>query len=208
MHSNELKEWVAQVFDGPSEPDVNRLIELDEFCAAATLRRLAEVFENAATLLAPYSDESIDQTFWNLSSDAFTGLTDQHIEWAVRRRFIESFDPLFREFFAARCRPALGHLSEEATGLNLSCYMWWDMMNLWYYQPDPLTRDACLASMRSILAIDHVACQESALHGLGHWHRGHPTEVEGVIDEYLQRNPALREELREYANSARTGHVQ
>jgi hypothetical protein len=81
--------------------------------------------------------------------------------------------------------------------------MWLDLG--WYFIPD----SDMLAMLRSILAIDHVACQESALHGLGHWcKRGNDTsKVEAIIDDFLRRNPKARPELREYALRARTGMV-
>jgi hypothetical protein len=87
--------------------------------------------------------------------------------------------------------------------------MWWDF-DCWFAAPDPLPRNphdrAFLSSMQSILAIDHVACQESALHGLGHWHHAHPGAVETIIDGFLKtERPAA---LREYAQAARTGCVQ
>lgn len=63
--------------------------------------------------------------------------------------------------------------------------------------------------MRSILAIDHVACQESALHGLGHGHhREQAAAVERIVDEFLEREGNLRPELRKYAQAARIGCVQ
>jgi len=61
--------------------------------------------------------------------------------------------------------------------------------------------------MADILTIDRVACQESALHGLGHWQRRWPTEVARIIDEFLARNANARAELLAYARSARGGCV-
>jgi hypothetical protein len=205
----ELKEWADRIFGGPVVPDFQRLPELGQFCGPdlATLLRLAEIFEDAGALLGPYSDESLDQAFWDLSSEVFFGLIDESIGRAVRDRLVRSFETLFRKVFAVRCRPVLGHRQEGGSPLNSACYMWWDH-DCWRFAPDPRTMDSVfLASMRSILAIDHVACQESALHGLGHWHKHHPAAVEEIIDEFLGRSPRLREELREYANSARAGRV-
>jgi len=89
--------------------------------------------------------------------------------------------------------------------------MWWDF-NCWSPDPDPLTRNpndsAFLESMRSILTIDHVACQESALHGLGHWRHAHNATVESIIDEFLKKERNLSEPLRKYAGDARRGCVQ
>jgi hypothetical protein len=200
----EMVEWIDRVFGGPTSPDVNRLIELDEFCGPdqTTLLRLTEVFEAGGTLLARYSDESLNQAFWDLSSNVLFALGDKSIEWALRHRLIGSFETLFREFFAVRCMPALGHLDEAGSPLNSACYMWWDF-DCWYSTPG----SALVASMQSILAIDHAACQESALHGLGHWyHRGHSAAVQSIIDEFLE-SEHLRVELREYAHSARAGYV-
>jgi len=210
-----MKEWMNRLFSEPTTDDFSEptLVELDEFSKpdAATLVRLTEVFENPAALLAPYPDGSVDRAFWDLlGGDVMVAVQRESIEWAIRLRFIRSFETLFRELFAVRCQPVLGHVSEEGSPLNSSCYMWWDF-DCWTAWPARLTRNpldsAFLASMRSILAIDHVACQESALHGLGHWHREHPEEVESIIDEFIKRESDLRKELREYADRARSGHV-
>ncbi len=61
--------------------------------------------------------------------------------------------------------------------------------------------------MQRVLALDALACQESALHGLGHWHLRYPAEVEGAIDAFLERRPQLDPRLRQYAFSARRGCV-
>jgi len=200
-----MEDWINRLFGGCISPSVERLIELDKFCGpnAHTLGRLADVFENGAVLLAPYSDQTLNRAFWDLGSNVFFALGDKSIEWALRKRLINSFEILFREVFAIRCMPALGHLDELGGPLNSACYMWWDF-DCWYSTP----ASALLRVMRAILTINHVACQESALHGLGHWlHRQHAGEVESIIDEFLAHNPHLRIELREYAKSARTGCV-
>ena len=61
--------------------------------------------------------------------------------------------------------------------------------------------------MAEILALDSLACQESALHGLGHWQHAYPEEVQQIIDRFLNANKNLRPELAAYARSARTGCV-
>src|SRR4051812_23973794 len=202
----ELKEWIDRVFGEPPEFDVDEIHGADE----ATLVRLTEVFEDPATLLAGYSDEVLKQVLWALGNRELNAVHDPAIEWAVRDRFIRSFEILFREFFAVRCQAVLGHDSEEGNPLNTVCYMWWDL-DCWRPGLYPVTQNrmdsAVLASMRSILAIDHVACQESALHGLGHWYWAHSTAVERIIDEFLEREPDLCEALRDYSADARCGCV-
>jgi hypothetical protein len=208
----ELAEWVDRIFGQASPSDYEALVRRAAICGPdeATLRRLIEVFENPATALKPYSDAVLNQALWDLSSEAFPAVRDLAVAWALRNRFIRSVETLFREFFAARCAPTLGHLSEGCTALNSTCYMWWDF-DCWQAAPGPLTRDPCasamLACMRSILAIDHIACKESALHGLGHWHTAQGSAVESIIDEFLKNERGLPEPLREYAINARRGYV-
>jgi hypothetical protein len=207
----ELTEWVDRVF-GQAEPSDYNPMRLDGLCEPdqATVLKLIEVFENPAAILKPYSDQVLNRAFWDLSSDVFRVVYEMAIDWAVRLRFIRSFETLFRDLFAVRCTPTLGHLSEDGSRLNTVCYMWWDF-DCWSPMPDPLTRNpfdsAFLASMRSILAIDHVACQESALHGLGHWYPAHSAEVESIIDEFVKSQRHLPEGLSQYASSARRGYV-
>ena len=62
--------------------------------------------------------------------------------------------------------------------------------------------------MRHTLALPHDACRESALHGLGHWHRASPAETADIIDGFLARNEGIRDELRRYALAARCGCIQ
>jgi len=61
--------------------------------------------------------------------------------------------------------------------------------------------------MTNALALDSIACQESALHGLGHWHGAYPDEVEAIVDRFLAAHPTSRPELLTYARSARSGCV-
>ena len=188
---------------GGSHKRGDRRVKLHEFCAPdeRTFQRLAEVFENSAVLLADYSDGTLNQAFWDLGSNVWWALGEDSIPWNLRQRVIISFASLFRDLFANRCSPVLrGHGSP----LNSACYMWWDF-DCWR---STLT-SALLPVMRSILAIDHIACQESSLHGLGHWyHRQQREAVERIIDEYLEREPHIPAELRKYAYWARQGCVQ
>jgi hypothetical protein len=129
-----LKKWADQVFGAvvlpePSEAETfARIDRIDETCPPdrTTILRLIEVFEHAGSVLAPYSDESLDRGFWDLGGCALGALRDEEIEWPLRRRLIRSFEILFREIFAVRCQPVLGHRSEEGSPLNSACYMWWD----------------------------------------------------------------------------------
>ena len=186
--NEERKLWLDRLFGETDKEGVDRLMELDEFCAPdnTTFQRLAEVFETPAGSLARYSDERTAQALWDLSSNVFCDLGRPPGDWDLHIRVFKSFGVLFREFFAVRWEPALGHM-DEGGALNGICYMWWDLG--WYFIPDP----DMLAMLRSILAIDHVACQESALHGLGHWcKRGNDTSKQSsTISSGGIQKPAL-----------------
>jgi hypothetical protein len=199
----EMRAWLDRLFGETDKDGVDRLVELDEFCPPddTTFQRLAEVFESPVVSLAPYADHRIAQAFWDLSSNVL-----EKASWDRHMRLFNSIEVLFREFFAVRCKPALVTKDESSGPLNMLCYMWWDFDYCWHSVPD----SSMLRTLRSILAMDHVACQESALHGLGHWcefGKGQP-EVESIIDEFLQGQPNVRPGIREYALSARAGKVQ
>lgn len=205
-----LTEWVELVF-GQAIPGEYGVPRLEGICGPdqQTLDRLSQVFEDP-TLLQHYPDAVLDRAFWDVWDAAFRAVYDSAIDWRVRYRFIRSFDTLFRRFFAGRCAPVLNHLGEEGGPLNVSRYMWFDP-NCWLFLRHAKTPNPCdaamLASIRSILAIDHTACQEAALHGLGHRPSYQRAGVQEIIDRFLTANPGLTESLRSYALACRSGQV-
>jgi hypothetical protein len=64
-----------------------------------------------------------------------------------------------------------------------------------------------LTTMEHILGLSSLACQESALHGLGHWQRQHASEVGRIIDAFVLSQTELDPRLLAYANAARCGCV-
>lgn len=94
--------------------------------------------------------------------------------------------------------------------LNGVCYMWWDIIPF-YGKSGDARREVfdphCLDVMEMTLQLPSIACQESALHGLGHWEHAYPDRVKRVIDAFLKANPDVDPELREYALDARVGGV-
>jgi hypothetical protein len=88
--------------------------------------------------------------------------------------------------------------------------MWWDITPLGGYPDEPARKEmdhAILQVMDATLHLDSIACQESALHGLGHWHLHYPGQVEEIIQGFYQQNKILPEKLRTYALSALNGCV-
>jgi hypothetical protein len=138
-------------------------------------------------------------------------LDDPSVPLAARARCVRSCESLFRKLILPRCSSHLSHREEPGRSpLNAVCYMWWDVMPV-YGGPVLADRQAlylvALETMAKILKFDSLACQESALHGLGHWHRIFPQRIESLIDEFLWLHANARPELLTYARSARCGCV-
>jgi hypothetical protein len=123
---------------------------------------------------------------------------------------VQALSRLFADLFAPRCTPSLGHLSETGGPLNTVCYMWWDEFPAIALPDDPdraMLHGAALQVMAYSLQLPSMACQESALHGLGHWRRYDPQHVEGIVDAYIAADRFADPRLRSYAAAARCGCV-
>lgn len=216
-----FEEWGIFVFDHPV--DHSRLewfwdIDADwgDGPAALTVDFLTQAFESSKRVFEPYTDSQVNQGLWYLASNACSdhmlALMDAGVPWPARVRCIRSFEALYEACFARRrCTPHLSHLDEPGAGpLNSVCYMWWDIMPVAGQPADPARKDmdrAILQVMGAALQLDSIACQESALHGLEHWHLYYPNQVEEIIQGYLRRNKSLPESLQKYALSALSGCV-
>jgi hypothetical protein len=215
-----FEEWVIFVFDHPV--DDSRLewywdLDADwwDGPASLTVDYLTRAFENTLSVFAPYSDSQLNQGLWYLASNACSNhmfaLMDASVSWPARERCIRSFQSLYQDCFASRCTPHLSHLDEPGAGpLNSVCYMWWDILPVAGRPDDAAGKEldqAILQVMDAALRLDSIACQESALHGLGHWHLHYARQVEGIIQAFLQRNQTLAENLQKYASSALSGCV-
>ena len=225
-----FEQWVTYVFDHPvGGPDAS-LWHLDdddesEWWNASrqpevTVAYLTNLFENAASVLAPFSDAQVKEGLWFLLDSGYSAamfeLLNRGVALSERTRCISSIYTLFERFFAPRCASHLSHLdragkSTDEHPLNDVCYMWWDIAPVCGCSQglDRAELDAaCLEVMRMTLDLDSDACRESALHGLGHCYFEHPTQVKAIIDRFLDHHPDLRAELRAYAWAARAGRVQ
>ncbi len=221
-------EWLMYVFDHPVDdampawhfaPNADWWNELDD--PAITVCYLTQAFESIEIVAQPYTDAQLNQGLWFLLSNACSShmfaLMDENVPWQERERCIQSFSCVYERLFVPRCTPHLSHLlrgtpsdPQGVNPLNSACYMWWDIVPLGGKPDDTIghrLNHALLDVMERALALDSIACQESALHGLGHWCRYYPDTVTATIDAYLKRQPALPQELKTYALSARGGCV-
>ncbi len=211
--------WIAHCFDHPVEdPAWHFEIDALEWSAprAVTLAHLTRFFQSPSAVLGPYSDEQVDQGLWFIahagSSDFVFAIVDATAPVTDRVACVAAMAGLYDELFAPRCSPTLAQAPDDATpanALNSACYMWWDLLPLFPCPADPDRSAidlAALGVMRHALQMDSVACQESALHGLGHWASGYPAEVQAAIDAFLERGD-VHPAIRQYALDAREGHV-
>jgi hypothetical protein len=215
------EDWIGYVFDHAVpfndqawyfEPDADWWVPQPEQ-AIAYLTRL---FEHPEPLVEQFADSQIGQGLHYLLDNGAGSycrfLTDETVPIEARAACIESMSTLFARLFQPRCAPVLSHLDEPGgNALNNICYMWWDIMPIGAASPSPRSdpiHDGCLSEMQDMLQLPSPACQESALHGLGHWARAYPEFTARTIDAYLAANPKLRPELVRYAQSARSGCIQ
>ena len=225
-----FEQWITFVFDHPvsergkpawyhnidDDTEWWNLVDYPE----TTVDYLTSLFENASTILTPYSDAQLKQGFWflvdNSCSDHMFTLLNLSVPWPKRKRCLTSMFTLFEGFFAPRCSSHLSHLDTTETDtsmvspLNMVCYMWWDLLPI-YGKPEEPDRSefdaACLEVMRLTLDLDSDAGRESALHGLGHWKYAYPQKVQGIIDAWLEHHQEVSDELKIYALAARRGRV-
>lgn len=181
---------------------------------ATAVDYLTRLFTSSVRSLTWFSDAQIAQGLTYLLSTSASGdngwLYSRAVPTEARLACIGAIHPFFEELFAPRCVPVLGHLSEGGKSLNTCCYMWWDEFPCIALPDDPdqdLLHVAATDVMRRTLELDSPACQEAALHGLGHWARHRTAEVEAAIDAYLDDGREKRPELIAYARSARCGCV-
>jgi hypothetical protein len=194
------------------------------------IRFMTRLFEDPVPCVAPYSDEQIDQGLWFIFHDAnsrhICSLSDGRVSYALRLRCLRSIVALHERLLVPRCAEVLNQSRERepgATPLNSICYMLWDFVYkgtledpgewdlrkaIWRNRSsNPKFVAHMLEALQRVLAIPHKACQEAAVHGLGHVQGGHPGEASVIIDEYLSSNPSIDPRLREYALCARAGKI-
>jgi hypothetical protein len=183
--------------------------------AGDTIQFLARAFEGSAEVFKPYSDAQLNQGLWYIVSNACSNhmfaLTDSSVPGDARQRCVRAIHDLHEQCFAARCTSHLSHLDEPgASPLNSVCYMWWDLIPIRGQPNDPerteIDREV-LGVLKSTLQLNSIACRESALHGLGHWHLSYPKQVEGIISAFLENQSELRKELQTYAMNASSGCI-
>jgi hypothetical protein len=135
---------------------------------------------------------------------------DTSIDFSIRSNAIVSMQAVFRNLFANLSGEHGLYRTSGGSPLSYreTCYMWWDIFPRHGVprRSDMEETDTVICqTISSILEIDSLACQESALHGLGHWFSSRPDEVAETIKSFLPHAPVA---LKEYAIDAMQGRVQ
>jgi hypothetical protein len=217
--------WLTHVFD--HQPDaVNKwFYALDDSDwwnpfthPRETVTYVTRLFADPLDALAPYSDAQIGEGLWYIVSAGnsdmmfalFGSTSPPHLPpapWPKLEACLDAMVHFFEVVMAPRCGSRLGQqeaLDTYPPALNTTCYMWWDIMPITVREDDPdRFHDLLTGTMARILSIDSLPCQESALHGLGHWHTYAPARVEAAIAAYHTEHPVLRT----YAANAARGLV-
>jgi hypothetical protein len=188
---------------------------------AARAERIGRLFSDAGALLRPYSDEQVgygvDSLVFSAGGDIAV-LGDDRVPFALRAAGLRSIVTLFAEVFTPRL--AAGRLGYAAPwkqaqpGQSLHqlvyvCFMFWDIAPIMPGEDttrEDTTREV-IKVLEATLALDSPACQEAALHGLGHWHREAPDKAARIVRRWLQDHPHAPDELRAYAVQASAGRV-
>jgi len=175
---------------------------------------LTRLFANGSDVLQWFSDAQIAEGLTGLVNTMAVGdqpwMRDPVTPADERAAVWHAIAAFFRDVLAPRCAPVLGQNAKEGgPPINGVTYMWWESFPGFASPDDPeraLVDDAELACLAQILGLDSAACQEAALHGLGHWVRREP-RCAGIIDAYLESGTAALPELVTYAEAARCGCI-
>jgi hypothetical protein len=215
-------EWLKYVFDHPNERYESHWVFEEEYPqwdvdAATTAHFITQTYSDPKIWMRKYTLKQLAQGLaftWNpVYGDICYALTKETVSWDVRKPAIQSISTLYRDCFQVLCDPGLSNLDECSNNpLNGPCYMFWDAFPTHGRSKDSACRERheeCLRVMEQTLQIDHDACREAALHGLGHWQMDYPAQVVSIIDNWKKAvTQPIRNELLEYAEAAREGYVQ
>jgi hypothetical protein len=230
----DFDKWITWAFDCPVEEPKGCLASLfsrselsapltaddirwdNELDATYACQLLTALFENPKILTPRFSDAQISQGLSFMTFPGTSGyidaLQEPSVPWELRERCLRSIYILYRDLFAVKCTgyDRQRKRFEPENPLNWLCNMWWDSTYLAWRtgEPDAPHVDAViLGVLQDTLQLPSLACQEGALHGLGHLNQSLQPQAAAIIDDYLARNPSLPKELRAYAKEAKRGSV-
>ncbi len=204
-----FEDWVLYLIEDPYEVDW----EIDP---TNTVEQMGQLFRSSGKLIQTYTADALNTMFWCLLGELGPPnlLFREDIPLQARINCITAIEHVFTDLFAKNCTEKLSYLLKdpdpEMSPLNSICYMWWDLFPSWGAPDQPHLQkidEAILEVMAKTLQIPHIACQESAIHGLGHWHLNCASKTEPIIDQFLATATNSPTDLLNYAKYARQGCV-
>lgn len=210
------EDWLDGTFgcavSGQSSPQfVERDDWPDPVSDQLAVEYMTRLFENSEESLRYYSDRQITAGLWELGSGDAYCVYSSEVPIELRLRLVRSVETFFREFFANRCLPELSAgASEQASLLNIICYMWWEVFT-WGWAKDEPDAERLAAQdldvLEAVLRLTNPACKEAAIHGLGHL-ADQSDQALSIIDRFITKDFGISPELLQYARAARTGCIQ
>jgi hypothetical protein len=211
MHSR-YQEWLSFVFDHEvTDPQWHFQPGTLDFDGTETdyAVLIADTFQNSGRDLRRFSDAHVNQGLWMLVSpsggDFIFSLRDGSAPLTAKVNGIRSVFDLYKHCLAPRCTQVLGHCNQSGSSpLNSICYMFWDICPLICLEEAAERSelaDAVFRALEKTLEIEHRACREGALHGLGHFALYYPERAKQAIDRFMQANQ-IDPILMNYAESA------
>lgn len=198
------RDWIEAVFEAPDLAEQMSLLQVEN------VRFASQLFRNLGAEIARYDNdrvsEGLEYIFYSHKSNIPAAITGTCCPLDERLACMRAAASMYRDCFETRCEPVLLHRREPYQEMiAVTCYMLWDASGLLHWKDG---REAVLDVLKVGLGCANPACQESALHGLGHLSHYEP-RVSAIIGEYLaQRAGTIRPELVSYAQLASRGHVQ
>jgi hypothetical protein len=215
-------QWLQYTFERRADDfeQINLNAESNDwdFDPQTEIEYIGRLFASPVEHTRRYTDTQINRALWRVISEGEPDLYElfnEELPLDLRIQVVKDMYIVFEQLFAPRCSPAVSaHQSQEHVDhlnpLNSICYMWWDIIPLYGKSGKPnreIFDPYCLEVMQRTIQLDSVACQESALHGLGHWAFAYPEQVHPIVDEFLKHHPDPDTHLHQYALAARRGMV-
>ena len=189
-----FEEWVEKVFT-KREPSFSWLWDnlLSPKRSPLLITYATQLFQEPEFLIERYTAKQLRKGFWNLPTgwDLRDNIWDKRVTWRLRKACIRAMVPLFEKFFSHK-------------PLDNTCFMWWDFFRYFGDEPDEKVTAEMFRALKQILFMKSIYCQTAALHGLGHLkHIG----KEALIKKYLNKNPGVEKQIRDYALACISGNI-
>jgi hypothetical protein len=190
-------------------------LEVFEATPLEWTRFQAAIFANSAKDLAKFSNEQVGMGLNYLMSNAVSDVPyaaiDADVPLDEALRMMRAMPLLWRDCIGPRMASDQAPVGHSEGWLGYACYMWFDVWPTYRNVRDVRAwADAVWDVLKQMLAVPCRAVQIAALHGIGHAGRDLDRwqEVDAAVSAFVMSVRDDDEELRNYAEAARTGNVQ